>query len=72
MAATKGYFALTVECHLIWTIINTSYPSPLTLAKQSVLQSLSQHSYSKQLIPPDVPEILIPLTCSGDGNCLFR
>ena len=72
MAATKGYFALKEECHLLQTIIDTIYPSPLTFAELSVLQSLNQDHYSQELMPSDLTEELIPLKCFGDGNCLFR
>ena len=72
MAAIKGYFALKEECHHLQTTIDAIYPS-LTFAEPSVLQSLNQeYPYSKEFMPSDLAEELIPLKCLGDGNCLFR
>ena len=74
IAAGDGYPALRALCFESITKYTTSYVLS-SLADKRVLQLLKQDDISKVLMPQDkdLPQSgLIPLFCSGDGNCLFR
>jgi hypothetical protein len=72
LAASDGFSALKNQCDSTQTAINATYPVLPMFKDTSMLHVVDQDSYSKTMIPPDVPEKLIPLKCYGDGNCLFR
>ena len=70
--AHEGYPALKGHCRNTLTSIDRADPALPAFVDISALQTLEQDSYTKTLVPSDVPESLVPLKCSGDGNCLFR
>ena len=72
LAANSGYSSLKNQCHDTQATVNATYPNLPKFPDISMLHVLEQDSYSKTVIPLDVPERLVPLKCYGDGNCLFR
>lgn len=72
LPGNDGYSTLKRQCDSTQTAVSAIYPTLLMFVDTSMLHALDQDSYSKTMIPSDVPEKLIPLKCYGDGNCLFR
>ena len=65
------YAALQTQCQRVSSIIASVNPVLPQFADTSALLQLKQDEHSKTLLPSDVPQKLIPLKCSGDGNCLL-
>ena len=73
-AASGGYDELYRACKEIQARIDKSYPTlPLLNIKQqqSNLEGLSIDHYSKSFLP-DSWRHVCPVSCDGDGNCLYR
>ena len=69
--SADGFARLKAACATVLSEIELKHPLPTPCADAHSLQLLPKDSISLQLIPQDVKSI-VPLVCSGDGNCLFR
>ena len=69
--SADGFTSLKTACATVLSEIKLKYPLPTPSADEHTLQLLPKDSISLQLMPRDAKS-LVPLVCSGDGNCLFR
>ena len=69
--ASLGYKALLGCCQRVHILIEQEYTLIPQLVDNSILQQLKPDGHSQKLMPVDCQHI-IPLKCSGDGNCLYR
>ena len=70
----NGYNALLDACKQTQLLIDQSYPSIPAIdinQQQPDLQTISFDKYSKSILP-DEWKHMCPITCYGDGNCLYR
>ena len=71
----EGYSALQMGCQRVVSAIEGKYCGGFhNLADYKKLSLLEKDTYSMTIMPSesDIEQPLIPLKCSGDGNCLFR
>ena len=69
-----GYSGLLDACKHTQELINQLYPSIPALdinQQQPDLQTTSLDKYSKSILPDEWNHVC-PITCYGDGNCLYR
>ena len=70
-AASSGYNALLEACRHTQLIIDQSYPSIPHMDTKYNLQTIPTHQYSESILPKEWKHVR-PITCYGDGNCLYR
>ena len=71
-AAASGFDTLKQACKLTQSLVDDVYPSITTNSSQlQQLQNVPVHQYSKSILPQGWKHVH-PLTCYGDGNCLYR
>lgn len=69
-SAVIGFDCLRDKCVEIHSKVASLYPN-FSFVSLSELQDLPVHQYSRSLMPADASNMM-PLTCIGDGNCLYR
>ena len=70
-SATKGYNEFQRVCLLVSEQIGVEFSDPPFLQDYSALHLLKRDKYSTKFLPKSLSHV-IPLWCTGDGNCLFR
>jgi hypothetical protein len=71
---TRDYYLALNRCRSLVDVSNLArerqfHPIPYT---DGVVGDLSDDDVAQAYLPSDVPEGRTPVTCRGDGNCLFR
>ena len=73
-ASSDGYHALLDACKECQALIDHLFPSipVMNISQyQSHIQTLPTDMYSKSILPEEWKHVC-PMTCYGDGNCLYR